>query len=258
MEARNKLAGISCLMVSSIIPTYAFAEEGPIAPDRPGLSTGTYTVSPGTLYIEAGYQYEFNRSGLDTATSTLPQLVLRTGITDKLELDIVWDGVNRDSLQGFPNETSEADLAIGGKYRLFESESFNLTLLGLITAPIGSSPSTSDNVDPLLGLLWDYGLSDKVGLFGVFQSTRLEDEDENSFIENQLGLGVSYGHTDKLVSFVEYFAAIPQSSDQDEQHIIDAGVTYLYSDDIQLDFSAGVGLNDETSHFVSFGIAARF
>lgn len=258
MKVHNTCISALVFLSSFLISTPLLAEDGSIAPDRPGLSTGTYTVSPGTIYIEAGYQYEFNRSGIDSATSTFPQLVLRTGITDKLELDILWDGFNRDNVQGFPNETSESDLTIGGKYRLFESDSFNLTLLGLITAPIGSSPSTSDNTDPLLGLLWDYGLSDKVGLFGVLQSTRLEDENENSFTENQLGLGVSYSHTDKLASFIEYFTAIPQPSQQDEQHIIDGGVTYLYSDDIQLDVSAGVGLNDETSHFVSFGIGARF
>ena len=258
MKVLKKTAVALCLLGSCITSIARAVEDGPIAPDRPGLSTGTYTVAPGTLYIEAGYQYEFNRSGTDTATSTFPQLVLRTGITDKLELDIVWDGWNRDNVQGIPNETSTGDLIIGGKYRLVESESFNLTLLGLLTARVGSSPSTSDNTDPLIGLLWDYSLSDKTGLFGVLQSTRLEDEGENSFVENQLGLGVSYGHTDKLSSFLEYFTAIPQPSEQDEQHIVDAGVTYLYSDDIQIDFSAGVGLNDETSHFVSVGVAARF
>lgn len=258
LTIRKKAGVFACLLLSSIGAATTMAEDGPIAPDRPGLSTGTHTVSPGTVYLEAGYQYAFNRSGIDTATSTFPQLVLRTGITDKLELDILWNGWNRDSVQGVPNETSQSDITLGGKYRLIEGESFNLTLFGLITAPTGSSPSTSDNADPLLGLLWDYSLSDKTALFGALQSTNLEDENENSFIENQLALGVSYGHTERLASFVEYFAAIPQSSEQGEQHIVDAGVTYLYNDSIQLDVSAGVGLNDETSHFFSVGIAVRF
>jgi hypothetical protein len=258
MDVCNKAVGVLGLLISSFTSVVGAVEDEPIAPDRPGLSTGTYTVSPGTVYIEAGYQYEFNRSGVDTSTSTFPQLVFRTGLSDKFELDIVWDGWNRDNVQGIPNESSQADLIIGGKYRLIESEDFNLTLLGLITAPVGSSPSTSDNVDPLLGLLWDYALTDKAGLFGVFQSTSLEDENENSFVENQLGLGFSYSYTDKLASFIEYFTAAPQLSGQDEQHILDAGLTYLYSNNIQLDISAGVGLNDETSHFISFGVAARF
>ena len=239
-------------------PSLAATEDDPIAPDRPGLSTGTHTVAPGTLYLEAGYQYEFNRSGLDTSTQTIPQLVLRTGLTDKLELDLLWDGLNQDRIQGFPSETSSADVAIGGKYRLLQSEKLNLTLLGLVSLSVGSEPSTSDNADPLLGLLWDYGISDTIQLFGVFQTTRLEDDDGSSFQENQIGLGVGFGHSDKLSTFVEYFAALPDQSGLDDQHIVDAGITYLYSDDIQLDISAGVGLNDETSHFISFGIATRF
>ncbi len=258
MKVSNKGVGILGLFVGSLLSTVAIAEDGAIAPDRPGLSTGTHTISPGVVYLEAGYQYEFTRTDIDVATHTFPQVVVRTGINDKLEIDFVWDGFNRDHVEGLPNETSRADLAIGGKYRLFESEDFNLTLLGLINAPVGSSPSTSNNIDPLLGLLWDYNLSGNLQLFGVIQSTRLEDENENDFQENQFGLGINIGHTEKLTSFVEYFANFPNQSLLDEQHIIDAGVTYLYTDDLQFDFSAGVGLNDETSHFVSLGVSVRF
>ena len=77
------------------------AEEGAISADRPGLSTGTHTVAPGVYYVELGYQYEFNNTGVDTATHTLPQLVLRTGLSDKIELDFIFDGWNQDKVEGF-------------------------------------------------------------------------------------------------------------------------------------------------------------
>jgi len=32
------------------------AQTNPIVPDRPGFSTGAYTVKPGRLNIEFGYQ----------------------------------------------------------------------------------------------------------------------------------------------------------------------------------------------------------
>jgi hypothetical protein len=246
------------LIVGYVGESVGGSEIEAFAPDRPGLSTGTFTVSPGTIYLEAGYQYEFNRSGLDTATHTLPQVVIRTGISDKVEIDLIWDGFNQDHLEGFPSETSRADVILGGKYRLVQTDTINLTFLGLITVPIGSAPSTSDNTDPLIGLLWDYGLSENIELFGVFQTTQIEDDNENDFIENQYGIGLGYSVSDRLSSFIEYFTAFPVSSQQGEQHIIDAGVTYLYGQDIQFDVSAGVGLNDETSHFLSVGVAKRF
>jgi len=39
---------------------------------------------------------------------------------------------------------------------------------------------------------------------------------------------------------------------------MDAGITYLLSNDIQLDINAGVGLNNYSNNFIGFGIASRF
>ncbi len=258
MKMSRKNLVLTYLLAGCLSPSIASAEDGAIAPDRPGLSTGTYTVAPGYVYLEAGYQYEFNRSGADTATQTLPQLVMRTGITEDLEINFMWDGWNKDHMEGLPNETSRADLTIGSKYRIVVSEQYNVTLIGLVSIPVGSEPSTSDNADPLVGLMWDYSLSDSVELFGGVQTTQIEDDDENAYLENQIGLGLGFEHTDRLSSFVEYFGVFPDRSQEDEQHIIDGGLTYLYSDDIQLDISAGVGLNEATSHFISLGVAYRF
>ncbi|MBW1687343.1 MAG: transporter [Deltaproteobacteria bacterium] len=58
--------------------------------------------------------------------------------------------------------------------------------------------------------------------------------------------------------FIEYFATLEPSEDEDE-HSIDSGVTYLLSDDVQLDLSAGVGLNRAApDFFISVGFAWRF
>lgn len=242
----------------SLAAQCASAEQGPISPDRPGLSTGTHTVAPGVIYLESGFQYEFTRTGTDTSTYTLPQAVIRKGLTDKIELDIIWDGWNQDRESGLPRQTSRADLSLGGKYRLHQSEQLNLTLMGLVSLPVGSDPSTSDTVEPYAGLLWDYALSDNAQLFGVLQTTRLENETEDGYFERQIGLGLGYSHSDRLASFVEYFASSPTDPALENQHILNAGLTYLYSNDTQLDISAGAGLNDATSHFISVGIATRF
>jgi hypothetical protein len=39
----------------------ALAADEPIVADRPDFSTGTYTVKPGKLNVELGYQYAFNK-----------------------------------------------------------------------------------------------------------------------------------------------------------------------------------------------------
>ena len=72
--------------------TAALADSGPIVADRPGFSTGTYTVKPGKLNTEFGYQYAFNTDGVDRNTQTLPQLNVRVGLSPKAELNLLWDG----------------------------------------------------------------------------------------------------------------------------------------------------------------------
>jgi hypothetical protein len=42
------------------------------------------------------------------------------------------------------------------------------------------------------------------------------------------------------------------------QNTIDGGVTYLLTDNIQLDISAGVSLNRETDNFIGTGMSIRF
>lgn len=249
---------VICLAAMCLWNTAVKAEDVAIAPDRPGLATGTHTVSPGIVYLEMGYQYGFNRSGEDSATHTLPQLVLRTGLTNNMELDIIWDGWNQDHARGSQAERSIADVTIGGKYRLHQSDAYNLTLMGLLSLPVGEEPSTSDEVEPLLGLLWDYNLTDSAQLFGVIQANWLETEESKSYTEAQLALGVGFGHTDKLSSFIEYYGAFPSEAGLPEEHIINGGLVYLVNNDLQLDISTGAGLNDDTGHFVSFGVAMRF
>jgi len=240
-----------------VIQVNAFADNSPIVADRPGFSTGTYTVKPEKVNVELGYQYAFNSNSTGQTTHTLPLLVLRTGLSSKIELDLLWDGWNIDDADNQPSETSGADLSVGGKYRVYESEKYNLSLLGLISLPSGSSPSTSDNVDPLFGLLWDYSLSSDASLFGVVQASSFKYEAARVY-DAQIAIGVSFSHTDLIGSFIEIYSILPSEAKLEDEMVMDGGVTCLLSNDIQLDINAGVGLNSYSNNFVGFGVATRF
>ena len=242
----------------------ADAQTNPIVPDRPGFSTGAYTVKPGRFNIEFGYQYSFNNHNMDTSTHTMPLSNLRFGITKKIEFDLLWDGWNIDDQEDSNPETSVADVFVGGKYRIIEVDKFNLTALVLLSLPVGSSPSTSGHVDPRLGLLWDYSLSNNVSIFGnLIANSDVTKGDRNYSI--QPIVGVSFSHTSRLGTYLEYNSDIPlhtggssEPGSSSVQNTIDGGVTYLLTDNIQLDISAGVGLDSETDNFIGTGISIRF
>jgi hypothetical protein len=239
------------------LPICAYSDSGSIVADRPGFSTGTYTVRPGRVNIEFGYQYAFNTDDVDRSTQTLPQLDLRVGVSPKIELDLLWDGWNFNDADNESSDTSVADLSIGGKYRLHESDKYNLSMLGLLSLPVGSSPSSSNNVDPLLGLLWDYSVAGQVSLFGVVQSSSFKFEGDRAY-DAQLAVGVSFSHSARLSSFVEIYGIWPSETDLEDEAAIDAGVTFLWNRDIQLDINAGVGLNGASDNFLGLGMAVRF
>jgi hypothetical protein len=118
--------------------------------------------------------------------------------------------------------------------------------------------NTSDGYDPEFEFLyaWDIGERWNVnGNFDFASETQGEEDSNRHFVfRPQLALGLTLN--DRVGTFIEYYGII--EDDAPDQHSIDAGATYLLSDDLQLDFSAGAGLNDAApDYFVAAGIAWR-
>lgn len=228
-----------------------------IVADRPGFSTGTYTVKPGRVNLEFGYQAALSNEGSDKTTHTTPLLTLRTGLSERTEINLLWSGWNHVTSDN-PSDTSVADLSIGGKYRLLQTEKYNVTALGLLSLPVGTGVSTSDHVDPTIGLLGDYSLSDNIDLFGVIQtasSVATGGRDYNF----QSAIGLAFSHTETIGTFIEYYNDIPlQSGDGSTSHVINGGVMWLATSDIQLDINGGVSLDNNADDFIGLGMAIRF
>jgi hypothetical protein len=56
----------------SILSFCTYAQE-PFAPDRPGFSTGTYTIEPGRVYLELGYVYNFSSQNIKPNYHKVPK-----------------------------------------------------------------------------------------------------------------------------------------------------------------------------------------
>ena len=228
-----------------------------VRPDRPGFTTGTYTVKPGNVIVELGYQYAFDSNNNNQSSQTLPFLDLRIGLTPKTELDLLWDGWNTEYTEDQSSETSVSDLSIGGKYRLHKSSLYNLTMFGLVSLPVGSAPSTSDSIDPLFGLLWDYSVTSKIGLFGEALADSYRYEGDRTY-DIQLTLGVGFQNTDRTTTFIEIYGSLPTEANLSDEIVIDGGFSYLYRNHTRLDASVGVGLNDSSDNFIGFGMATLY
>ena len=253
-STRTSLLGIT-LTASTILSLPLLANET-IQPDRPGIATGTYTVNPGQYILEMGIQSNFRRDGNKPNALAVPQLTLRGGITDKLEWDIISNGAVLSDADGERAEWSFSDVSVGGKYNIVESDSWNLSALALVSLPVGTKGTTSDDVAPLIGLLWDANINDSISAFGNVNISSFE-AGEGRIHDVQVALGLNFSHSEKVGSFVELFASKPYG-DEPSTAVFDAGLTYLLKDRIQLDFSAGVALNNDSDNFVGAGVAWLF
>ncbi len=226
--------------------------------DRPGFSTGTHAVTPGGLYLELGYHYSIGDNYESFSYSQIPDLNLRLGIADKLEMSLMWDGWNiahseRNDLVNSGNGTEAGLPGLGAKYRLIRSGGYNLTLLGLLE---GTNVGNSFSVDPAVALAWDIELSGRFELFGLLQGGSETAGAANYFI-TQIAIGLGLGISDRLGSFAEYYNVANPGKDEFSGGS-EFGVMYLLTPEIQLDIYGGYGPGSEAGYYGGLGIARRF
>jgi len=259
---RGSLAA-ACLVVALGCATSSAPLE-PIAPDRPGEATSPSVVAPGVVQVEAGatFSRSTRTSEPDTSALVLPGVLLRYGLFEFAELEALADGWIREWVDGERDRSNGSDVSFGAKLRFADADGWKPALgtRFLLSVPTGGSDVTSDGVDPDLALLAQWDLSDAVQLVANAEfsvPSRGADQDGRFFVfEPQLAL--QYELSERVASFVEY-AATFASAGEGSAHFVDGGLAWVLRDDLQLDLSAGAGLDSQApDFFVSIGWAFRF
>jgi hypothetical protein len=226
-----------------------------ISADRPGFSTSPQTVPAGRLQIEGGYQFTADR-GVDN--HAMPLLLLRAGLTKKLELRISWDGLSWTENNG-RFKSAASDMSLGLKAQLSEQTRLlpALGVLGVLSFPTGHGSSTSNRVDPTGGLLWNHDLAAGLGIFGTVLLSSVTGDD-GRFFEAANAIGVSLPLNARFGSFVEYFG-VYRKGGSGPAHNLNGGLTCLLNDNLQLDLNGGFGMNGRADdYFLGPGLAFRF
>ena len=213
-----------------------------ISSDRPGFSTGPGTVAQGRLQVEAGAQYEGDADGV-----ALPFALLRYGVGERTEVRATWNGgVLGDGRGG------TAGGAVEVKRTLTDGERVQTGLLLTVAIPPGDDP-----LDPSAGFLWSASVTDALSVFGTLTGGVTSSDGERQWTaSNAVGLGLSV--TDEIGLFAEHFVSATEGED-DQTHILDGGVTWLATPNLQLDVTGGVSVGAaEAGSFLGGGIAYRF
>ena len=247
---------------------------GPLSTDRPGFADTTFVIPRGHAQLELGYTSTFDSENRTRSNDhTIGQTNLRVGVLDNLEFRTLWSGFSMTETdfdaesprtgrryRATDHNDGAGDMTLGLRTQLVKNVGFvpDLTLLTNMSIPVGSNNKTAGDVVPDGRLAYGWALNEKLRLYGV-GIIAAGVHATGRFAQASASTGLSYAITDRVGSFVEYYGIFPGRENEDCSHNADGGMTFLLSDNCQLDFSAGVGLNEQAAdYFLGMGLSFRW
>ncbi|WP_299112227.1 transporter [uncultured Winogradskyella sp.] len=262
MKLTNKHLTLCLAICASSI--FSFSQESdasePLVTDRPDATEASSTVGKGVLQFETGGLYEsFEENNVKSENYTLNTMLIRYGILDNLELRLGWDfveGVTKVNGNKLDNVTSGlSPLLLGMKIDVAEEDGCmpEIALIGHVFPVFSASedyrPETT-GVDFRLSL--SHTLSEKSNLGYNIGAEWGNDSPEASAIYT---IAYGYSISKKFGVYAELYGDFPE--DSSANHYWDAGMTYLVSNDLQLDAYVGTSITEGQDLLLGLGFSYR-
>ncbi len=239
---------------SDLTPVALPEQEIPsIITDRPSFTASTATVLKGSIQIENGVTWQDDRDG--SRTLTLPETVLRLGLTDSSEVQFFVP--NFIQLRGNQSVSNFGDMRVGFKQTLPTLPGgIDATVYPVLTLPTGANSATGNGVDPAFNVLMSRTFKKKFSLasqLGVIVNPA--GNDTARVIMNPT-LMAGYSIKPNWGVYVEYASFNPTKGAS--SHMVDWGSNYIVGKRHQFDVRMGTGFtNVSPSLFVGAGYAFR-
>ena len=254
------------LVAFASAPAHA-QDEDYANPDRPGIADGSEVVGVKRFQIETGLQLELrNENGSKDRTLFIPTL-LRLGLTDKFEARIETNGYNwertRDPGSDVMHTDGSAPVSVGAKYQFIERQGAaqpSVGLIGRVFPPSGSGDFRTEHWTGDLRVAADWDFAPKLSLNPNVGVAFNEDDQGRPYTAALFAMTLNFNPTKQLNLFIDTGEQFPERKNGRSSAIVDAGIAYLPTKDLQLDVSAGTRVaGDMAPHpFVSAGISKRF
>ncbi len=235
------------------------AEEDEIETDRDSFTPATTLAGCGRVIVEAAHTFVDNRTVPET--HSFPELLVRYGATDWLELRVGWNyevgGAGSPVSGNIPDDFEEGDelerehrLLYGLKAWITQQDNWlpeNAFIVQGFTPTGGEATNTLPSVTYVCGWtlpnrwVWDSAIRYSTGSF--------EEDDFNVWAPSTV-LKIPIGHRWK--AHVEYFGVFSDGrADETVQSFISPGIHYLVTSNLEVGVRVGWCLNDEAPNFFS-------
>ena len=243
--------------------TFTFAQEdsalGALITDRPDATESSTAMPKGFLQIETGTFYEsFEENNIKTEDFTYNTMLMRYGLLDNLELRLGYNYTNsktRFNGNEIESVTSFSPLLIGFKTRINEEKGImpEIGFLGHLYLPFSVNKEIRPkNTGVDFRFAFSHTLSEKSSL-----SYNLGAAWENDNAQAAYLYSVSYGYSfnNKIGAYIEFYGDLPENNKAN--HLWDTGLTYLISNNFQLDATIGSSLTKGQDILISAGFSFR-
>jgi len=232
----------------------------PLVTDRPDATESSSTVGKGVLQFETGGVYEsYENNNIKTENYTYNTMLIRYGILDNIELRLGWDfvegttKVNGNKLDDVTSGLSP--LLLGMKVDITEESGLmpEIALIGHVFPVFSASTDyrpEHTGVDFRFSL--SHTLSEKSSLGYNIGAEWGNDSPEATCVYT---LAYGYSITDRFGIYAEVYGDLPE--DHSANHYWDAGMTYLVSNDLQLDAYVGTSITEGQDILLGIGFSYR-
>ncbi len=258
--------GLSQDSLNSNIKLLDFEET--IITDRPDQTEAPQLTPRGFFQVETGAQCEYDydsETGTRSENSLLNTTLWKYGASKYFELRLITEYASDKFKFTSRNETTDTvikvsgfnPIAIGSKIAIQKEKGIipDISLITHLELPyFGASDYRPDYIVPRFRFLFAHTLTDRL-TFSYNLGAEWENGSNASTGIYTASLGINLFKN--LNMFVESYGFLRENSKADNR--LDGGFTYLLTNNIQLDCSGGIGLNDiSPDYFVSGGISFRF
>ncbi|NNF02560.1 MAG: transporter [Bacteroidia bacterium] len=244
---------IYILTIGAVALAYS-SDAQQIITDRPDQTEASSTIPAGSVQIESGALIISTEDGyFRNRQIVAPTTLFRISVIDAVELRVLnqYEFSRNKGADHIANSSDGfSDLQIGTKIQIFRKEDVNteIAVLSHLILPTGSDNLTINEYGTINKLSISHGISDAISVGYNFGYDFFGEGDGNATYSLALGFGI----TDKVSVFIEPYGAVVEFEDHEAN--FDAGITYLLNDNLQLDYSFGVGINHDMN-FMSAGFS---
>ncbi len=224
------------------------AQIRPIFTDRSSQTDAVDIMPAGRVQFEVGYFFFTEDAGsIETSGSSIPNLKIKYGISEKFEVNII---TNYQTLKvEIPGSTNKfnglSPLSIGGKLMIKDGDGPNpkMSATGNVIFPtLGSEDFENDDLNAIFRLIMENDLGSG---WAMTYSVGVDILDNDNPFAGTIMFGK--GFSDQISAWAEVFASF--INDAGDPYGVDFGIAYLVSDDLSVDASFALPLNDNAIDF---------